>query len=422
MIVRGGHLVDPTQGIDAVLDLRFEGGLVTEIGEHLDPRGQAVLDAANAYVGPGFIDMHVHLREPGQPEKETVATGTAAAVAGGFTALACMPNTIPALDSAVALERLREILQRDARCRVYPIGAITQQRAGGVQTDYGALCAAGAVGFSDDGNAVMDPALLLEAATASLRIPGRFISHCEDERLKRNATMTRGATSHRLGVAGASSIVEDVIVARDLLIAQQSGHRWHIAHISTRNAVEFMRWAKSRGIDATCEVTPHHLAFSDEDVEQLGASGKVNPPLRSVADVRALREAVLDGTIDAFATDHAPHTSDQKTGDLELACVGFSGLEIALGAYALALPTLGVARYVELLSVNPARILGVPGGNLKIGAAADITIFADRDWQVDPSAFHSKGKSTPFAGRRLPRRAIATIVGGRLCMQNGQLF
>lgn len=422
MIVRGGHLVDPTQGIDAVLDLRFEGGLVAEIGEHLDPRGQAVLDAANAYVGPGFIDMHVHLREPGQPEKETVATGTAAAVAGGFTALACMPNTIPALDSAVALERLREILGRDARCRVYPIAAITQQRAGGVQTDYGALCAAGAVGFSDDGNAVMDPALLLEAATASLRIPGRFISHCEDERLKRNATMTLGAASHRLGATGASSIVEDVMVARDLLIAQQSGHPWHIAHISTRNAVEFMRWAKSRGIDATCEATPHHLAFSDEDVEQLGPSGKVNPPLRSIADVRTLREAVLDGTIDTFATDHAPHTHDQKTGDLELACVGFSGLEIALGAYALALPTLGVARYVELLSVNPARILGVPGGNLKIGAAADITIFADRDWQVDPSAFHSKGKSTPFAGRRLPRRAIATIVGGRLCMQNGQLF
>ncbi|MEO6913896.1 MAG: dihydroorotase, partial [Candidatus Baltobacteraceae bacterium] len=346
MIIRGGRLIDPSSGIDTLLDLRIDAGLVTAIGERLDSGDDAVFDATNAYVAPGFIDMHVHLRAPGQPEKETIATGTAAAIAGGFTAVACMPNTVPALDSAATLEELRALIQSEARSRVYSIGAITRQRAGTEPVDYAALAAAGAVGFSDDGYTVMDPAVLLEAAIASRAVAGRFISHCEDERLKANAAMTLGETSKRLGVPAAGSIVEDVIVARDLLIAQQSGHPWHIAHISTRNAVEFMRWATSRGIDATCEAAPHHLMFTDEDVDRLGPAGKVNPPLRSEADVRALREAVLDGTIDAFATDHAPHTQDQKSGDLKGACVGFSGLEIAIGAYALALPTLGISRYV----------------------------------------------------------------------------
>ncbi|MDQ2680108.1 MAG: dihydroorotase [Candidatus Eremiobacteraeota bacterium] len=405
MIVRGGRVIDPAQGIDALLDLRIEGGRIAQIGEHLEIGDDSVLDARNAYVAPGFIDMHTHLREPGQSEKETIASGTAAALAGGFTAVACMPNTIPALDNASTLNALSVTVASRARCRVYPIAAISAGRLGKTQLDYAELQRTGVVAFSDDGNTVDDAAFLLNAAIAAAAVPGRFISHCEDARLK----------------GAGAAISEDAIVARDLLIAQQSAHPWHIAHLSTRNGVEFVRWAKHRGIDATCEVTPHHLVFGDEDVERLGAAGKVNPPLRSPADVQTLREAVIDGTIDAFATDHAPHTAAEKSGDLHAACVGFSGLEIALGAYALAVPALPIMRYVELLSTNPARLLGVTGGSLKVGEPADISIFADRRWRVEPRDFYSKGKSTPFAGRELPRRAVAVIIDGRLVMQNGAL-
>ncbi|MBV9148609.1 MAG: dihydroorotase [Candidatus Eremiobacteraeota bacterium] len=405
MLVSGGRVIDPTQELDRRIDVRLDGARVIELGEHLKPLDdEMVVDASGAYVAPGFIDMHVHLREPGFPEKETIATGSAAAGAGGFTAVACMPNTQPAIDRSDVVAQIRDLAAQAGLARVYPIAAITRGRAGRELLDYAALAAAHAVGFSDDGQSVDDPRVLFDAAQRARDVAPRFISHCEDERLKTSA---------------APDAAEEIIVARDLIVAEASGKKWHIAHVSTAGSLALIRWARSRGIDVTCEVTPHHLYFTSELASEWGAKAAVNPPLRRSSDIAALREGVLDGTIDAFATDHAPHTAQEKASDP--AAPGFTGLEIAIGAYALALPELSVTRFVELLSTNPARILGVDGGSLRLGSPADVTIFADRPWTVDVAHFYSKGRCTPFEGKRLPRRATATIVGGRLVMRDGKV-
>lgn len=415
MLIRNGRLVDPSQPLDAVRDLRLDRGLVVEIGEHLQPHaGEATFDASGTIVAPGFIDMHVHLREPGFPEKETIATGTRAALRGGFTAVACMPNTNPALDDPAVLATLAQLVARDARCRVYPVGAITRGRKGEAPVDFAALARAGAVAFSDDGNTVMNARVLRDAAIDALAVDGVFISHAEDEHLKGNAVMHEGAVSRALGLPGSPAVAEDVIVARDLLIGAETGKRWHIAHLSTHGALEALQHARAHGGAATCEVTPHHLLLTDETIRTAGAAGKVNPPLREADDARALRDAVRDGVIDAFATDHAPHTQAEKSGDLLHAAVGFTGLEVALGAYAHALPDLPLLRFVDLLSTAPARILGVAGGTLRVGSPADVTIFAERPWRVDPARFASKGTTTPFAGMTFARRVVATIVDGEM--------
>ncbi len=397
LAIQGGRIVDPALGLDLLADVRVIDGVVAEIGAHLDASdADEVLDASHAIVAPGFIDMHVHLRDPGFPEKETVATGTEAAVRGGFTAVACMPNTQPALDDPQVIAGLLRDVERTARCRVYPIGAITRGRQGVVSCDYVRLVEAGAVAFSDDGDTVANPRVLRHAALRALDTSAVFISHCEDPELKRDRS---------------PAVAEDVIVARDLLLALETGKSWHIAHLTTRGGLDFVRLARARGARATCEVTPHHLVFTTSAVAELGGAAKVNPPLRTEDDLLALRQAVRDGTIDAFASDHAPHTAAEKR-DYHDAAPGFTGLEIAVGAYAAALPDLPIARFVELLSTNPARILGVRGGKLSIGSPADLTIFAERDWRVDPSTFASKGKCTPFAGRVLPRKVLATVVEG----------
>ncbi|MBV8639492.1 MAG: dihydroorotase [Candidatus Eremiobacteraeota bacterium] len=418
MLIRGGRVVDPSGPLDALRDVRIDHGVIVEIGSDLAAReGEETIDATGAIVAPGFIDMHVHLREPGFPEKETIATGTLAAARGGFSAVACMPNTNPALDEPATLADLEQRIAREGVVRVYPIAAITRGRKGETHVDFAALARAGAVGFSDDGNTVMNARVLRDAALDALEIPGVFISHAEDEHLKGNAVMNEGAVSRALGVAGSPAVAEDIIVARDLMIGAETGKAWHIAHLSTRGALESLLHARAHGGRATAEVTPHHLLLTDETVRELGGEGKVNPPLRTQDDARVLRDAVREGSIDVFATDHAPHTAAEKSSDLQHAAVGFTGLEIAVGAYARAVPDLSMLRFVELLSTNPARILGVPGGSLAPGSPADITIFADRPWLVDPSQFASKGKATPFAGWELPRQAIATIVGGRLVFQ-----
>ncbi len=415
LLIRGGRVVDPSLPLDAVRDVRVVDGIVAEIGVDLAPAaGEEVFDAGNAVVAPGFIDMHVHLREPGFPEKETIATGTEAALRGGFTAVACMPNTRPALDAPEVLERLAADIARSGRCRVYPIGAITRARGGREPCDFASLSRAGAVAFSDDGNTVMNARVLRDAAQLASGVRGPFISHCEDEDIKGDAVMNEGAVSRALAVAGSPAVAEDVIVARDLLIAADTRKAWHLAHVTTRGGLELLRYHRTCGVQVTCEVTPHHLSFADDDVRKLGSAAKVNPPLRTGDDVRALRDAVLDGTIDVFATDHAPHTAAEKSGDLWQAAVGFTGLEIAVGAYAAALPDLPLLRFVELLSTNPARILRIPGGTLARGSVGDVTIFADRPWRVMPERFASKGKCTPFAGQTLPRRCIGTIVGGEV--------
>jgi dihydroorotase len=421
-LVKGGRLVDPVAGIDANLDVLVENGFVGRIGEHIEPDGARVVDARGCIVAPGFIDMHVHLREPGQTHKETIATGTAAAVAGGFTAVACMPNTEPALDSAAIVSEVMRRADAAGLARVYPVGAITRGRAGTELAPYHLLAQAGCVAFSDDGSTPRDARVLRNAARYASDLGCAFISHCEDPDLKGDAVMNEGAASMRLGLAGSPGLAEDVVVARDLLIAADCEKVWHIAHVTTATSLDLIRWARTRGVRVTCEVTPHHLVFLDDRFDDYRAESKVNPPLRGAHDRDALRAAVLDGTIDALATDHAPHGLDEKAQLLSAAPVGFGGLEIAIGAYAFALPQLAPTRFVELLSVNPARILGVPGGTLGVGSPGDVSVFADRPWTVDARLFHSKGKNTPFDGLTLPRRAVATVVDGAVVFEHGRVL
>ena len=421
-IVRGGRVVDPSQRLDAVRDIAIDHGFISAIGEHLDATGARVVDATGCIVAPGFIDMHVHLREPGQTHKETIATGTAAAVAGGFTAVACMPNTEPALDAPALVADVLRRAEAAGLARVYPIGALTRARAGVELAPYHILADAGCVAFSDDGTTVASALVLRNAARYASDLQSIFVSHCEDSDLKADAVMNEGRSSARLGLVGSPGLAEDVIVARDLLIAEDTGKPWHIAHVSTATSLDLVRWARSRGVRASCEVTPHHLLLLDDRFDSYRADAKVNPPLRAERDRAALLAGVRDGTIDVFATDHAPHGLDEKAQLISVAPVGFSGLEIALGAYAAALPDVPLARMVELHSVNPARLLGIPGGTLAVGSCGDVTVFADRSWTVDARLFHSKGKNTPFDGATFPRRAVATIVGGAVVYEHGRVM
>jgi len=421
-LIRGGRAIDPANGLDARRDVLLRDGVIAEIGEHLEAADAEVLDASGAIVAPGFVDMHVHLREPGQTHKETIATGSAAAVAGGFTSVACMPNTEPALDSPALIAEVLRLAAVVGLARVYPIAAITRGRAGKELAPYWRLRDAGAVAFSDDGFTVENARVLRQAALYAQDVPGVFISHCEDGDLKGDAVMNEGARSFELGLAGSPGLAEDVVVARDILIGGDTKKPFHIAHLSTAMSAELVRFGRAQGITVTCEVTPHHLLLGDDRFGAFRADAKVNPPLRLQRDIAALRAAVRDGTIDAFATDHAPHTREERAQLLGDAPVGFSGLEIAVGAYAAALPDLPLGRFVELLSTNPARILGIAGGTLALGAPADVTVFAERSWRVDAATFESLGKNTPFDGATFPRRAIATIVGGRLAMHEGRIF
>ncbi len=421
LLIRGGRVVDPSQGLDAVRDVLVRDGRLAQIAEHIEAGDAITIDASNAFVAPGFIDMHVHLREPGQTQKESIASGSAAAVAGGFTAVACMPNTEPALDSPALIAEVLRLANVAHLARVYPIGAITRGRNGQELAPYWRLRDAGAVAFSDDGSPVANPRVLRQAALYARDVPGAFISHCEDAQLKGEGVMNEGAQSMHLGLAGSPGLAEDVQVARDVLIAGDTGKLFHIAHLSTAMSVELIKFGRARGIALSCEVTPHHLQLHDDCFASFRADGKVNPPLRVEQDAAALREAVRDGTIDAFASDHAPHTLEDKAQLLSEAAVGFSGLEIAIGAYAKAIPDLPAARFVELLSCNPARILGVGGGSLRPGSPADITIFADREWRVSAASFYSRGRNTPFDGAVLPRRALVTVVAGEIAMSDGRV-
>ncbi len=384
MLIRGGRLIDPPAGIDALLDVRVSN-VVVEIGEHLAPQaGEETLNASGAIVAPGFIDMHVHLRDPGQSHKETIETGTEAAVRGGFTAVACMANTSPALDNAAAVNALRREASARARCRVYPIAALTRERAGKEPCEYRALSKAGAVAFSDDGDHVADVRVLARAAELASAVRAPIVSHCD----------------------------RDTELESDLGVAQTSGKAWHVAHVATKRSAELLRAARARGVRVTGEVTAHHLCCVADSAEAraLGSAARVNPALGAEEDARALRDAVRDGTIEIFASDHAPHTFAEKSEGAP----GFSGLEVAVGAYAAAIDDLPLARFVSCLSSAPAARLSVEGGTLVVGSRADVTIFCDEPWRVDAKRFTSLGKTTPFDGTTLPRRVAATIVGGEI--------
>lgn len=415
IILRGGTIVDPLRGTTRAGDIWMRDGRIVECGT--DAGDAQVLDVGGQLVMPGLIDMHVHLREPGYEYKETVQTGVRAAAAGGFTAVACMANTKPVNDSGAVTEFIIERARVAGGARVYPIGAVSVGMQGERLAEVGEMHRAGIVAISDDGLAVMDSGLMRRALEYAQLFNLPVIVHEEDRGLACGGVMHEGEVSVRLGLRGIPSAAEDVMVARDIALAELTGGHVHIAHVSTAGAVALVREARSRGVRVTAEVTPHHLFLTDEAVRGYDTNAKMAPPLRTARDVAAVRAGLADGTIEAIATDHAPHHHDEKACEFDHAANGVVGLETALGLGlrlvsegVLDLPTL-IAR----MSTGPARILGIPGGTLAVGAAADVTVVdATQRWTVVPKQFRSKSRNTPFGGWDLAGRPTLVFVGGRL--------
>lgn len=420
LLIHGGRLVDPSQDLDGSYDLLIEDGAVAKIdGKIQKPKGAETIDASGQVVTPGLIDIHVHLREPGQEYKETVRTGTMAASAGGFTAVACMANTVPVNDNRSITEHILLEARRCGYARVYPIGSISKGMKGEELSEIGEMVSAGAVAVSDDGLPVMNAELMRRALLYAQHYDIPVIQHAEDLTLTGKGVMHEGEWSTRLGLIGIPGSAEDVMVARDLILTEDTRGRYHVAHLSTARSLDLVRLGRSRGLNVTCEVSPHHLILTDEEVAKTGFSTfcKMKPPLRSESDRAALVQGLVDGTVDCIASDHAPHHRDEKDVEFDKAPFGILGLETTLSlcldrfvhAGALALP-----RLVELLSTGPARVLGIPGGTLKPGSPADVSIF-DLDGEVTIAAagFYSKSRNTPFDGWKLRGRPVATVVEGR---------
>jgi dihydroorotase len=426
LLLRGGRVVDPAAGRDGRFDVLLEDGLVAEVGDKLEAGDARVFDASRLCVFPGFIDLHVHLREPGREYAETIHTGLAAAAAGGFTAVCAMPNTSPVNDSREVCEFVRSRAGGAKGARLHPIAAITKGQKGEEMTAFGELAEAGAVAFSDDGH-WLGGGLLRHAFEHAGLFGKAIVQHCEDPTLSFRNPMHEGAVSARLGMAGQPAIAEAVAVARDLLVAELTRGRLHVAHLSTARSLDLVRRAKAEGIAVTCEVTPHHLLLTDEEVAASGFSTrtKMNPPLREASDLAALSAGLQDGTIDAIATDHAPHHADEKAVDFDSAPFGIVGLETAASVIhdrLVARGRLPLERFVWLFTAGPARALGLPGGTLSAGSPADVTLFdPEARWKVDPHKFVSKGRSTPFAGWELGGAPVATIVGGEVVWQRVEL-
>jgi dihydroorotase len=418
LLIRNGRVVDPASGTDAVQDVWIADGRIQKVGRGLKaPAGVEALDAAAKVVCPGFIDMHVHLREPGFEYKETLASGTRAAAAGGFTAVACMANTFPVNDNRAVTDYILARARIEGVVRVYPVGAVTRNLEGRQLAEMGELAEAGCVAFSDDGKCVMNAELYRRAMEYALPFGVPVISHAEDCHLADRGVMHEGLVSTELGLAGQPSAAEDVMVARDIILAELTGAHLHIAHISTAGAVRLVREARARGVRVTAEVTPHHLLLTDEAARSYDSNYKMAPPLRTKRDVEACREALLDGTIDCVATDHAPHALSDKEGEFAEAANGVVGLETAVPLLLDRLVRPGIVdlpTLVTRLSTGPARLLNLPGGSLAPGAAADITILdLEREWTVDPAAFRSRGRNTPFAGLTGVGAPWLTLVGGQ---------
>ena len=418
VVIRGGRVIDPGNGYDAVGDVWIENGLVRAVGAGLPiPEGTPSLDASGLLVTPGWIDTHVHFREPGFEARETIASGSAAAAAGGFTAVATMPNTDPPPDSAAALADLRA-RAAGACVRIYPIACITAGRAGKRLAPLEDLAAAGAVAFSDDGDPVAEAGLMEAALAISRRTGVPLFPHEEVRELTAGGCMHEGAVSRRLGVRGMPSAGEEEMIARDIRLVERCGGHLHVAHISTSGSVSLVREARRKGLAVTCEVLPHHFILTDEAVAEQGSAAKMSPPLRGKTDVEAMLAGLRDGTIDTIATDHAPHTAAEKRLPLTESPFGIVGLETAVGltfTYLVETGILAPAQAVARWTAEPARILKLPGGRLDIGAPGDVTVIDPaRRWTVRPDRFRSKSRNTPFAGFRLTGKAVATIVGGRV--------
>jgi dihydroorotase len=417
LLIKGGRVIDPSQGIDMVMDILISDGYVAESGVELFPGSAEIFNAKGMIVMPGLIDMHTHLREPGNEEAETLASGCAAAAWGGYTSVCAMPNTEPAADDA---GRVKFILERSRGCmaRVYPVGAITRGRNGRELVEMGDMAAAGAVAFSDDGCSVANSRIMENALRYAGMVGKPLILHEEDPDLDYEGQMNESPLSAELGLKGMPRIAEEIMVIRDIALAEYTGTGLHITHISTLGTVEIIRSAKARGVSITCDVTPHHLTLSEDLVASFDTRYKMNPPLRTPGDILALREGLADGTIDAIATDHAPHYPENKEIEFAYASFGVTGLETSLAVIDRELIRPGIISWsdaAEKMSLAPSRILGVEGGSLQAGKIADITIYnPDAPWKVDSKNMRSKSSNTPFFDWEFPGRAVATVIGGVL--------
>ncbi len=421
MLLKGGLVVDPVEGRIEELDVLISEGLVAEVGPRLSARGADVLPVEGCYVCPGFVDMHCHLREPGEEFRETIATGTRAAARGGFTAVVCMGNTRPPADSRAVVEFIKARAAAAAVVPVYPVGCATKGRAGEELAEVADLVEAGVVALSDDGSPIMNSEVMRRVLEYSLMFDLPVISHCEDLNLSRQGVMHEGLTATLLGLRGIPRAAEEVQVARDLILAALTGARLHIAHVSSAGSVELIRQAKRKGVRVTAEVTPHHLCLTDEAVKSFDTNTKVNPPLREREDLEALREGLRDGTIDCIATDHAPHTVEEKEVEFDYAPFGISGLETAVPLVWEHLVHTGLLGPVEVarkMAFNPARILGLPERVIKPGNRANITVVdPELKLAVRVAEFASLGKNSPFDGWELRGWPVLTIVDGNVVMR-----
>jgi len=417
LLIRGGRVVDPSQGVDEVLDLLLVNGAVLALGKNVGPAAEArEIDARGLVVTPGLIDVHVHLREPGQEHKETIASGARAAAAGGITAVCSMPNTDPPVDDPATVGFVVAEGKRAGAARVFPMGAISVGMAGQALTEIGEMVEAGAIAVTDDGRPVMDSGLMRLALEYAQGFGIPVVDHPEDLTLSRDGSMNEGLVSSRLGLRGKPNASEDIHIIRDILLAKLTGGRIHLQHVSTAYGVEAIRRAKAEGLQVTGEASPHHLLLTDEAVDGYRTEAKMNPPLRSPEDREAVRQGLLDGTLDMVATDHAPHHYDEKEAAFDDAPNGVVGLETSLGlihTHFVATGLMDLSTMVERMSVAPARVFALPGGSLSVGSPGDVTVFdPEAEWVVDPKRFLSKSRNTPFAGWKLKGKPMFTVVGG----------
>ncbi len=422
VLIRNGHIIDPANNVDEVGDVLIIDGKIAKVGGTLAEDVNNVIDATDMTVTPGLIDMHVHLREPGFEHKETIATGTAAAAAGGFTSVVCMANTSPVTDSPEKIEHIYEISERNLEQRtcptanVFTVGSITKNLAGGELTDIRGMLSAGAVGVSDDGVTVMNSALMREALTLSVELDFPVMVHCEEHNLNAGAVMNLCETSRKLNLVGSPNAAEDIIVARDIMLAEMTGGHIHILHVSTAGAVELVRWGKQRGVNVTAEACPHHWILTDAEVEKQGTNAKMHPPLRTQTDIEAVLEGLADGTIDAIATDHAPHTPDEKALGMKDAPNGIIGLETCVPlvlTYLVDAGHLTLKNVIAKLTCIPADIVGIDRGTLSIGAVADVTVIdTQKVAKVDVEESCSKSRNTPFADWQLKGWPVMTLREG----------
>lgn len=417
-LLKGARVIDPSQNTDTTSDVLIVDGRIAAVKDEIEISDAKVIDLSGMIVTPGLIDIHVHFRDPGYEYKEDIESGSMSAAVGGFTAAACMPNTKPPIDNAALVQYVKSKASKAGKIKLLPIGCVSKGQEGKEIAEMGDMAQAGAVAFSDDGKPIADSALMRKAMVYASMFDKVIIDHCEDPFLFEGGQINEGYISTLLGLAGIPAAAEEIMVARNILIAREMGTRVHIAHVSTEGSLRLIRQAKSEGVKVSCEVTPHHLTLTEKAVMGYDTNAKVNPPLRTQSDIDALLEGLKDGTIDAIATDHAPHHIDEKDLEFDKAAFGMVGLETALGVILTHVVKEGVLSLnaaIEKMTLGPAKVLGLDMGTLKIGAPADITVIdPNRVWTVDKNKFFSKGRNTPFDGWRLTGKAVLTMVDGRI--------